>query len=132
MNRITFFSHFSILDVVYSLIELSRFYTPSFKVTSEIPMGAGLGSSAAFSVALAAALFHLQNSIKDKSSDEEADKEIICNWAFKSEKIIHGNPSGKEGMAHYSWPLEGILNFGTRFQMQQKKICRWNKNYSKK
>lgn len=64
-------------------------------VTSDIPMGAGLGSSAAFSVALAAALFHLQAGLKRLPEDEEADKEVICKWAFKSEKIIHGNPSGK-------------------------------------
>ena len=63
-------------------------------VSSDIPMGAGLGSSAAFSVALAAALFHLQNGLKRRSDDEEADKYVICKWAFKSEKIIHGNPSG--------------------------------------
>ena len=63
-------------------------------VSSDIPMGAGLGSSAAFSVALAAALVHLQNGLKRRSDDEEADKYVICKWAFKSEKIIHGNPSG--------------------------------------
>ena len=64
-------------------------------VSSDIPMGAGLGSSAAFSVALAGALFHLQNSLKRRSEDEEADRYVICKWAFKSEKIIHGNPSGQ-------------------------------------
>ena len=57
---------------------------------------AGLGSSAAFSVALAGALIHLQNGRKRRSEDEEADRYVICKWAFKSEKIIHGNPSGKE------------------------------------
>jgi len=63
-------------------------------VSSDIPMGAGLGSSAAFSVALAGALIHLQNGRKRRSEDEEADRYVICKWAFKSEKIIHGNPSG--------------------------------------
>ena len=56
-------------------------------VDSDIPMGAGLGSSAAFSVALAAAL----NSLIPL---KKADKDAICHWAFMSEKIIHGNPSG--------------------------------------
>ncbi len=64
-------------------------------VTSDIPMGAGLGSSAAFSVALAGALCHLQNSLKRISClGEDLNKDLICKWAFKSEKIIHGNPSG--------------------------------------
>ena len=61
-------------------------------------MSTGLGSSAAFSVALAGALFHLQNGLKRRSEDEEADRYVICKWAFKSEKIIHGNPSGKKNI----------------------------------
>ena len=65
-------------------------------VSSEIPMGAGLGSSAAFSVSMAAALVQLRNCLQKgrKSSSEIEDRDSICNWAFKSEKIIHGNPSG--------------------------------------
>ena len=65
-------------------------------VSSEIPMGAGLGSSAAFSVSMAAALVQLKNCLhkgQEKRPLEE-DRVSICHWAFKSEKIIHGNPSG--------------------------------------
>ena len=64
---------------------------------------AGLGSSAAFSVALAGALIHLQNGRKRRSEDEEADRYVICKWAFKSEKIIHGNPSGKKKLYFISF-----------------------------
>ena len=63
-------------------------------VSSEIPMGAGLGSSAAFSVSMAAALVQFRNCLKNQKRTEQ-DRDNICNWAFKSEKIIHGNPSGK-------------------------------------
>jgi mevalonate kinase len=64
-------------------------------VTSDIPVGAGLGSSAAFSVALAAALLHTRSSLtRLLMESNEAMRKVICAWAFKSEKIIHGNPSG--------------------------------------
>ena len=65
-------------------------------VSSEIPMGAGLGSSAAFSVSMAAALVQLRNCLQkgQQKRPEIEDRDSICNWAFKSEKIIHGNPSG--------------------------------------
>ena len=66
-------------------------------------MSTGLGSSAAFSVALAGALFHLQNGLKRRAEDEEADRYVICKWAFKSEKIIHGNPSGKKNIYFISF-----------------------------
>ena len=64
-------------------------------VTSDIPIGAGLGSSAAFSVASTAALIQLQLGLQRRlRSDIKSVQDRICQWAFKSEKIIHGNPSG--------------------------------------
>lgn len=84
-------------------------------VSSDIPIGAGLGSSAAFSVALAGALFHLQNGLKRRSDDEEADRLVICKWAFKSEKIIHGNPSGLDNsICTYG----GIMSYSTGQALQ--------------
>lgn len=72
---------------------------------SELTIGAGTGSSASFAVCLAGALIQL---LKLKSSSgnfdayydygsEEfsmAEKEIISDWAFNCEKIMHGTPSG--------------------------------------
>ena len=58
----------------------------NIKIESSIPVAAGLGSSAAVSVASAAALYSLYGS--DKSKDN------IFQTAFKAEKIIHGTPSG--------------------------------------
>jgi mevalonate kinase len=58
----------------------------SIEVRSAIPVAAGLGSSAAVSVASAAALCSLLG------CDESGDN--IFRIAFNAEKIVHGNPSG--------------------------------------
>ncbi|XP_055462394.1 mevalonate kinase [Psammomys obesus] len=70
-------------------------------VWSELPPGAGLGSSAAYSVCLAAALLtsceEVINPLKDRDSTgrwPEEDLELINKWAYKGERVIHGNPSG--------------------------------------
>ena len=65
-------------------------------VNSDIPIGAGLGSSAAFSVASAAALIQLLLGLQRRPKcDLKTVQDRICQWSFKSEKIIHGTPSGK-------------------------------------
>lgn len=70
-------------------------------VWSELPTGAGLGSSAAFSVCLSAALLASRGAIAcpaveaaQTASWSDKDLELINKWAFQGEKIIHGNPSG--------------------------------------
>ncbi|XP_028621358.1 mevalonate kinase [Grammomys surdaster] len=70
-------------------------------VWSELPPGAGLGSSAAYSVCLAAALLtaceEVSNPLKDKGSVgrwTEEDLKSINKWAYEGERVIHGNPSG--------------------------------------
>lgn len=70
-------------------------------VWSELPPGAGLGSSAAYSVCLAAALLtaceEVSNPLKDRGSDgrwPEEDLKSINKWAYEGERVIHGNPSG--------------------------------------
>ena len=73
---------------------------PAIEVTvnSDIPIGAGLGSSAAFSVASAAALIQLLLGLqrnRPAKCDLKTVQDRICQWSFKSEKIIHGTPSGK-------------------------------------
>ncbi|XP_076778591.1 mevalonate kinase [Arvicanthis niloticus] len=70
-------------------------------VWSELPPGAGLGSSAAYSVCLAAALLtaceEVSNPLKDRGSVgrwPEEDLKSINKWAYEGERVIHGNPSG--------------------------------------
>ncbi|KAI3669179.1 hypothetical protein L6452_40405 [Arctium lappa] len=69
-------------------------------VSSELPLGSGLGSSAAFCVSLSGALLALSDSAKIDSSQEgwvtfgEKEQQLANKWAFEGEKIIHGKPSG--------------------------------------
>ncbi|XP_042525560.1 mevalonate kinase [Dipodomys spectabilis] len=84
-------------------------------VWSELPTGAGLGSSAAYSVCMAAALLTACEEIPNPLRDgervgrwAEADLELINKWAFQGERVIHGNPSGVDnavstwgGALHY-------------------------------
>jgi mevalonate kinase len=59
---------------------------------SEIPIGAGLGSSASFAVCMSAALLLFQEKISLPFS--QSDLELVNEYAFEAEKVIHGNPSG--------------------------------------
>ncbi|KAL6989667.1 mevalonate kinase [Sarracenia purpurea var. burkii] len=69
-------------------------------VTSELPLGSGLGSSAAFCVSLSAALLALSDSVILDFSHQgwlmfgDNELELVNKWAFEGEKIIHGKPSG--------------------------------------
>ncbi len=71
----------------------------------DLPVGAGLGSSAAFGVACAAALVQLQLVLLESSSlsssvtrlvgrPDEASMKLIDEYAYYSEILLHGTPSG--------------------------------------
>lgn len=55
-------------------------------VESTVPVGSGLGSSSAYSVALCGALMRVFR--------VAAEKYIISNWAFNVDRFFHGRPSG--------------------------------------
>uniref|UniRef100_A0AAY5EU68 Mevalonate kinase n=1 Tax=Electrophorus electricus TaxID=8005 RepID=A0AAY5EU68_ELEEL len=78
----------------------------SVRVWSELPTGAGLGSSAAYTVCLSAALLSSWHVLCFSWSEEELT--LINKWAFQGEKIIHGNPSGVDN-AVATWG--GILRY---------------------
>ncbi|ESO97418.1 hypothetical protein LOTGIDRAFT_231588 [Lottia gigantea] len=66
-------------------------------VSSNLPVSAGLGSSAGYSVCLAASLLQIGGLIPPSNSLgkwSEQHLKLINDWAFQGEKIIHGNPSG--------------------------------------
>lgn len=111
-------SSMAILAFLYIYISLFRLgELPSLTVTvwSELPTGAGLGSSAAYSVCLAGALLCASGAIPPplKECDNTArwcqeDLELINSWAYQGEMIIHGNPSGVDN-AVGTWG--GMLRF---------------------
>ncbi len=59
----------------------------SWDISSDILIGRGMGSSAAFCVATVAALLHFY-------TGKEHDKQIINSLAYQAEKFFHGMPSG--------------------------------------
>ena len=58
----------------------------TIEIDSQIPVAAGLGSSASVAAATATALNHLLNA--------ELSREEIFRVTFEAEKLIHGTPSG--------------------------------------
>ncbi|KAF8977989.1 hypothetical protein BGZ46_006963 [Entomortierella lignicola] len=80
-------SHLTVDEVANQGYDLS--------VRSTLPVGAGLGSSASYSVCLATALLKLNGHLSESlglSASEQRD--LVNQWAFQAEKVIHGNPSG--------------------------------------
>ncbi|XP_073009528.1 mevalonate kinase [Typha latifolia] len=70
-------------------------------VNSDLPLGSGLGSSAAFCVSLSGALLALSDAICVEKNGKrgwlafgQSELELVNKWAFEGEKIIHGKPSG--------------------------------------
>lgn len=94
-------------------------------VSSELPVGAGLGSSAAFCVALSAALLAFSDSVKLDASQKgwlnfkEDDIELLNKWAFEGEKIIHGRPSGVDN---------SVSTFGNMIKFKSGNMTRVNSN----
>ncbi|KYO39648.1 mevalonate kinase [Alligator mississippiensis] len=93
------------LAFLYLYLAISAKYgeVPSMDIVvwSELPTGAGLGSSAAYSVCLAAALLTACGAIgcpleegKPTARWTEKELDLINRWAFQGERVIHGNPSG--------------------------------------
>lgn len=86
--------------VLFNLIVYVRYKPATVTVTSELPLGAGLGSSAAFCVSLSGALLALSeccefdDSLQGWVSLRNSELDLVNKWAFEGEKIIHGRPSG--------------------------------------
>lgn len=102
----------SFLYLYMRLAKNSKKHARTFTVRSTLPIGAGLGSSAAFSVSLASALLYLNGHLSFPayfSTPVSSDATSLVNaWAFVGEKIIHGNPSGVDNSVS---TLGGALTF---------------------
>ncbi|XP_076007191.1 mevalonate kinase [Genypterus blacodes] len=103
------------LYIYLSLFGSGDLPSVTVSVWSELPAGAGLGSSAAYSVCVAAALLCASGAIPAPLKDLDPtarwcqeDLELINSWAFQGEMIIHGNPSGVDN-AVGTWG--GMLRF---------------------
>ncbi|EDV37343.1 uncharacterized protein Dana_GF11467 [Drosophila ananassae] len=64
------------------------------QVDSELNVGAGLGSSASFGAALATAFLILAGHFDSDSYLQEENQALISTWAYESERVNHGTPSG--------------------------------------
>lgn len=64
------------------------------QIDSELPVGTGLGSSASFGAALAAAFLIFAGHFDAKTYLEPQNQELISHWAYESERVMHGTPSG--------------------------------------
>lgn len=66
----------------------------AFTLRSVLPIGAGLGSSASLSACLASAILTTQGHVTDLTDKSPEKQNLLNSYAFLSEKVIHGNPSG--------------------------------------
>jgi len=85
---------FLYLYICFSQAKTKSIQGANVTLESQLPIGAGLGSSASFSVAITAGLLLANGIIEQtkKFSNEQLD--LINQWAFQAEKYIHGSPSG--------------------------------------
>jgi mevalonate kinase len=89
------------LRVCVCVSVVSRSIAVRLTVQSEVPMGAGLGSSASYAAVLCAGFWHLQQLTSGKASADAGDvslsfddKSAINALAYECERIAHGTPSG--------------------------------------
>uniref|UniRef100_A0A0D6R5K8 Mevalonate kinase n=1 Tax=Araucaria cunninghamii TaxID=56994 RepID=A0A0D6R5K8_ARACU len=86
--------------ILFLYISIIGFKPAKLTVTSDLPLGSGLGSSAAFCVAASSAMLalsgvlHLDACQGTWLSLDESKRDLVNKWAFEGEKIIHGRPSG--------------------------------------
>ncbi|MBI2465379.1 hypothetical protein HYV64_04520 [Candidatus Shapirobacteria bacterium] len=77
-----------IIKKEYNIKEIPKF---KLVIDSKIPVGSGLGSSAAVSAACIAAILSILKISWDRNS--------VNKLAFEAEKVFHGNPSGGDNAA---------------------------------
>ena len=69
--------------------------TIEVQIKSEIPLGSGLGSSAAWGASLSGALLHsLHFLVTGEHFDKLKEKEFVWSYTNFLEKLYHGSPSG--------------------------------------
>ncbi|XP_023226889.1 mevalonate kinase-like isoform X1 [Centruroides sculpturatus] len=90
--------HLSLLTFLFLYFGIFKKYKCSYLplhvfISSQLPIGAGLGSSASYSVCIAASLLAICGKISPTSLTDE-QLSLVSKWAYEAEKILHGKPSG--------------------------------------
>lgn len=88
-----------LLSAIKKKFIISKIPKYKIEIKTDLPIGSGLGSSAAFSAASAAVLLTFLNLPNDK--------ETIFEIAYEGEKFFHGNPSGGD--------LAAVVNGGVTY-----------------
>jgi mevalonate kinase len=106
------YGHPALLTAVSRRLSIARERGKKRLIDSNIPIGCGMGSSAAYAVALSA--------LKLKLDGKKWDLQRINNEAYKMEKKQHGNPSGGDntvvtygGFLWYRKEIESFKIFST-------------------
>lgn len=92
----------SCLFLMAAILKFSYQNTSSLKsfqlcFSSNLPVGAGAGSSASYNVCVASVFVCLASFTANTQTSFKLDEEtkaLISSWAFLGERIIHGNASG--------------------------------------
>jgi mevalonate kinase len=87
-----------------------------YSIRSSIPIGSGLGSSAAISVCLSSLIAYSNGLVPLPSTSSpipQSQKSTINHYAFMAEKIIHGNPSGVDNSVS---TFGGAISFRRDFE----------------
>ncbi|XP_020591964.1 mevalonate kinase [Phalaenopsis equestris] len=85
---------------LYLYTSIHGYKPATVAITSELPLGSGLGSSASFCVALASAFLSLTTAVSVNGERSgwltlsASNLDLVNKWAFEGEKILHGKPSG--------------------------------------
>jgi mevalonate kinase len=103
------------IQSVSDFFHLDHYPACEIKISSEVPIAAGLGSSASTAVALIRALI--------KFLGQSLDKVEVNQLAFNVEKTIHGNPSGVDNtVITYEKPIFFIKNSSIEFLSVQQSM----------
>ncbi|XP_075165533.1 uncharacterized protein LOC142237939 [Haematobia irritans] len=82
----------AILSSPVKNLELTKSFT--ITIDTELNIGAGLGSSASYGAALASAFLVYAQHFDLSNYTAEENQSLISTWAYESERVMHGTPSG--------------------------------------
>ncbi len=106
-----------IIKVVRDYLQANKITYPSkrfyYQIVSDVPIGRGMGSSAALSVTATAAFLRF-------FSGRQFDKETVNSLAYQGEKYFHRNPSGIDvSVSCYG----GLIYFRKEFEFLKNISC---------